>query len=47
MKRESNEGTHTLRGRKSKKSYTLNARLDVQVDKVDRFKRLIDFRPSD
>ena len=41
------EGTHTLRGRKSKKSYTLNARLDVQVDKVDRFKRLIDFRPSD
>jgi ribonuclease R len=41
---QSDDGT-TLSGRKSKKKYTLNARLDVVVDKVDRFKRLIDFRP--
>ena len=41
------ESTHTLSARRSKKKYTLNARLDVVVDKVDRFKRLIDFRPAD
>ncbi len=34
-----------LLGRKSKKKYALNGRLDVIVDKVDRFKRLIDFKP--
>ncbi len=41
------ESTHTLSGRRSKKRYTLNARLDVVVAKVDRFKRLIDFSPAD
>jgi ribonuclease R len=41
------ESTHTLSARRSKKSYALNARLDVEVHKVDRFKRLIDFRPAD
>ncbi|HEX2851745.1 MAG TPA: RNB domain-containing ribonuclease [Opitutaceae bacterium] len=34
-------------GRRTKKRYELNARLDVVVEKVDRFKRLIDFRPAD
>jgi ribonuclease R len=34
-------------GRRTKKTYELNARFDVVVDKVDRFKRLIDFRPAD
>jgi ribonuclease R len=41
------ESTHTLSARRSKKKFTLNARLDVVVDKVDRFKRIIDFRPAD
>jgi ribonuclease R len=41
------EATHTLSGRRSKKKFTLNARLDVVVDKVDRFKRLIDFHPAE
>lgn len=41
------ESTQTLIGRRSKKRYTLNTRLDVVVYKVDRFKRLIDFRPAD
>ena len=41
----SDDGT-ILVGRKSKKKYALNGRLDVVVDKVDRFKRLIDFRPA-
>jgi ribonuclease R len=40
-----NDGT-ALVGRKRKKRYALNGRLDVVVDKVDRFKRLIDFRPA-
>ena len=40
------EATHTLSARRSKKKFTLNARLEVVVDKVDRFKRLIDFRPA-
>jgi ribonuclease R len=35
-----------LSGRRTKKRYQLNDRLDVVVDKVDRFKRLIDFRPA-
>ncbi len=34
-----------LVGRKKHRSFALNGRLDVVVDKVDRFKRLIDFRP--
>jgi ribonuclease R len=40
------EGTR-FTGRRTKKKYEQNARLDVVVDKVDRFKRLIDFRPAD
>ena len=36
-----------LVGRKTKKKFVLNGRLTVVVDKVDRFKRLIDFRPAD
>jgi ribonuclease R len=35
-----------LVGRRGKHRYALNGRLDVVVDKVDRFKRLIDFRPA-
>ena len=35
-----------LVGRRRKRRFALNARLDVVVDKVDRFKRLIDFRPA-
>jgi ribonuclease R len=34
-----------LVGRRTKERYELNRRLDVVVDRVDRFKRLIDFRP--
>ena len=40
-----NAGT-MLVGRKSKKHYALNDRLQVVVENVDRFKRLIDFRPA-
>ena len=40
-----NAGT-MLVGRKTKKKFELNGRLDVVVDRVDRFKRLIDFRPA-
>jgi ribonuclease R len=36
----------SLVGRKRKTRYDINGRLDVVVDKVDRFKRLIDFRPA-
>lgn len=36
-----------LIGRKSKRQFKLSERLDVVVDKVDRFKRQIDFRPAD
>jgi ribonuclease R len=35
-----------LIGRRHKRRYELNGRLDVIVDKVDRFKRTIDFRPA-
>ncbi len=35
-----------LVGRRSKQRFGLNDRLDVFVDKVDRFKRLIDFKPA-
>jgi ribonuclease R len=40
-----NSGT-ALVGRKRKQRYELNQRLDVVVEKVDRYKRLIDFRPA-
>ncbi|HVU25008.1 MAG TPA: RNB domain-containing ribonuclease [Opitutus sp.] len=40
-----NAGT-MLVGRRHKRRFALNDRLDVVVDKVDRFKRLIDFRPA-
>jgi ribonuclease R len=40
-----NAGT-MLVGRRTKKHYALNDRLEVTVDNVDRFKRLIDFRPA-
>ena len=42
----SNDGT-ALVGRRRKRRYELNGRLDVVVEKVDRYKRLIDFRPAD
>jgi ribonuclease R len=35
-----------LVGRRRKRRFALNARIEVVVDKVDRFKRLIDFRPA-
>jgi len=35
-----------LVGRRRHRAYELNGRLDVVVDKVDRFKRIIDFRPA-
>ncbi len=38
----SNDGTSMI-GRKSKRRFSLNDRIDVVVAKVDRFKRLIDF----
>ncbi len=41
----SNDGS-ALVGRRTKRRFALNDRLDVVVDKVDRFKRLIDFRPA-
>lgn len=34
-----------LVGRRTKQKFVLNGRLDVVVERVDRFKRLIDFRP--
>lgn len=40
-----NAGT-ALIGRRRKRKFALNDRIDVVVDKVDRFKRLIDFRPA-
>ena len=40
------DGT-ALVGRKSKRRFALNDRLEVVVAQVDRFKRLIDFRPAD
>ena len=41
----SDDGT-VLVGRKSKRRFELNGRLEVVVDRVDRFKRLIDFVPA-
>jgi ribonuclease R len=40
------DGTRFV-GKRTKKRYELNTRLDVVVEKVDRFKRMIDFRPAD
>ncbi|MBL9188727.1 MAG: RNB domain-containing ribonuclease [Opitutaceae bacterium] len=40
------EEAGALIGRKRKKRYELNLRLPVVVESVDRFKRLIDFRPA-
>lgn len=40
-----NAGT-MLTGRRHKRRFAINDRLDVVVDRVDRFKRLIDFRPQ-
>jgi ribonuclease R len=37
---------NALIGRRKHRAYELNGRLDVEVDKVDRFKRVIDFRPA-
>lgn len=41
----SDDGT-ALVGRRTRQRFALNGRLDVVVDKVDRFKRLIDFAPA-
>jgi ribonuclease R len=41
-----NAAGNALVGRRKHRTYELNGRLDVVVDKVDRFKRIIDFRPS-
>jgi len=41
-----NAAGNALVGRRKHRSYELNGRLDVVVDKVDRFKRIIDFRPA-
>ena len=40
-----NNAGDTLVGRRTKKTYPLASRLQVEVAKVDRFKRLLDFRP--
>ena len=40
-----NAAGNALVGRKRKKQFAVNGRLDVVVEKVDRYKRLIDFRP--
>jgi len=37
---------NALVGRRKHRAYELNGRLDVVVDKVDRYKRVIDFRPA-
>ena len=41
-----NEAGNALVGRKRKRRFELNGRFDVVVDKVDRYKRLIDFIPA-
>ncbi len=41
-----NSAGNALVGRKRKKRYELNGRLEVVVESVDRYKRLIDFRPA-
>lgn len=41
-----NNSGDALVGRKKKRRFAINDRLDVVIDKVDRFKRLLDFRPA-
>jgi ribonuclease R len=41
-----NQAGTGLIGRKRKKRYEVNGRLEVVVEKVDRYKRLIDFKPA-
>jgi len=41
-----NQEGNALVGRKKHHRFEANGRLDVVVDKVDRFKRIIDFRPA-
>jgi ribonuclease R len=41
-----NAAGNALVGRRKHREFPLNGRLDVVVDKVDRFKRIIDFRPA-
>jgi ribonuclease R len=41
----SNDGSELV-GRRTKRRFSVNGRLDVVVAKVDRFKRLIDFAPA-
>jgi ribonuclease R len=41
-----NEAGNALVGRKRKRRFEINGRLEVVVDKVDRYKRLIDFLPA-
>jgi ribonuclease R len=41
-----NQEGNALVGRRKHQRYELNGRLDVVVDKVDRFKRIIDFKPA-
>ncbi|MDR1283976.1 MAG: S1 RNA-binding domain-containing protein [Opitutaceae bacterium] len=36
-----------LTGKRSKRRFALGDKIDVHVAKVDRFKRLIDFKPAD
>ena len=40
-----NNAETALSGRRTKRKFELNDRLEVVVERVDRFKRLIDFRP--
>jgi ribonuclease R len=41
-----NNAGNALVGRKKHKRYELGGKLDVVVDRVDRFKRMMDFRPA-
>ena len=41
------EESRVLTGRRRKRRFELNGRLEVVVEKVDRFQRLIDFRPAE
>jgi ribonuclease R len=41
-----NDAGTMLVGRRTKKRYELNGKLDVVIHRVDRFKRLMDFRPA-
>ncbi|MBS0633501.1 MAG: RNB domain-containing ribonuclease [Verrucomicrobia bacterium] len=41
-----NSSGSALIGRRTKQSYAINGRLNVVVDKVDRYKRTIDFKPA-